>query len=124
MSGHFLGSRASVGIVVAPQDKHAPPLPLAFSAEQTSYFMEYPLGQFGSAVLGLSPPKILPTPSLLGEGGNAGETALMLWSTAQQQPKHRDVTNTFLATNTKHSITRAARAKLTPSQPDTIQLFI
>ena len=56
-----------------------PPPPPRFYAEQTSYGMEYPFGQFGSAVLDLSPPKILPTPSLLVRGGNAGETALMLW---------------------------------------------
>ena len=41
---------------------------LAFVAEQTSYGMEYPFGQFGSAVLAVSPPKILPTPSLLVRG--------------------------------------------------------
>ncbi|PKU43514.1 hypothetical protein llap_6189 [Limosa lapponica baueri] len=37
----------------------------AFIAEQTSYGMENPFDQFGSAVLALSPPNILPTPSLL-----------------------------------------------------------
>jgi len=41
--------------------------------------MEYPFGQFGSAVLAMFPPKILPTPSLLAfVGGNIGETSLML----------------------------------------------
>jgi len=34
-----------------------------------SYGMEYPFDQFGSAVLAMSPPKILATPSLLGGGG-------------------------------------------------------
>jgi len=37
-----------------------------------SYGMEYPFGQFGSAALAMSPPKILPTPSLLVEGGMLG----------------------------------------------------
>ncbi|KAK4806218.1 hypothetical protein QYF61_001141 [Mycteria americana] len=40
----------------------------AFIAEQMSYGMEYPFRQFGSAVLAMSPPKILPTPSLLVRG--------------------------------------------------------
>jgi len=37
-----------------------------------------PLLSFGSAVLTMSPPKILPSPSLLEVVGNVGETALML----------------------------------------------
>ena len=42
--------------------------------------VEYPFGHFGSAVLALSPPNLLPTPSLLGFGGGVvGETASMLW---------------------------------------------
>jgi len=41
---------------------------LAFLAEQTSHGMEYPLGQFGSAVPTTSPPKTLPAPSLLVRG--------------------------------------------------------
>ncbi|CAM9620143.1 unnamed protein product, partial [Bubo scandiacus] len=44
--------------------------------EQTSYGMEYPFGQFGSAVLVVSPPKILPTPSHC--GGEMSERALVL----------------------------------------------
>ena len=54
MSSHFLGIRASVCIAVAPEDKHrnnecssSSSFLLAFIAEQTSYGMEYPLGQFG-----------------------------------------------------------------------------
>jgi len=42
---------------------------LAFIAEQTSYGREYTFGQFGSAVLTMSTPKILPTPSLWGGRG-------------------------------------------------------
>ena len=61
-----------------------PPLLLASTAEQTSYGMEHPFGQLGSAVLAMSPHKLLPTPSLLafgvgGVGGQFGEMALMLW---------------------------------------------
>jgi len=46
------------------------PLPflLASVAEQISCGMEYPFGEFGSAVLAMCPPKILPTPQPTGEG--------------------------------------------------------
>ena len=49
MSSHFLGSRASVRVVVAPEDKKWPPpfrLPLLsfFISELTSYGMEYLFG--------------------------------------------------------------------------------
>ncbi|PKU46767.1 rna-directed dna polymerase from mobile element jockey-like [Limosa lapponica baueri] len=37
----------------------------AFIAEQMSYGTEYPFGQFGSAVLAVSPPKILPSLNVL-----------------------------------------------------------
>ncbi|KAF4796454.1 zinc finger SWIM domain-containing protein 6 isoform X3 [Turdus rufiventris] len=43
---------------------------LAFISEQTSYGMEYPSGQFVSAVLAMSSLKILPTPNLLALGGD------------------------------------------------------
>lgn len=73
MSIHFLGSWASVHVVVVPVDKpHNNKCPsscffvLAFISEQTSYGPEYPFGQFGSAVLAVSSPRILSTPSLLG----------------------------------------------------------
>ncbi|PKU30181.1 rna-directed dna polymerase from mobile element jockey-like [Limosa lapponica baueri] len=71
MCSHFPGSRASVCIAVAPEDKRHNKCPLsllALIAEQTSYGMEYPFRQFGSAVLAMSPPKTLPTPSLLAFG--------------------------------------------------------
>jgi len=49
---------------------HSSSFPLAFIAEQTSCGMEYPFGQLASAALAMSPPKILPFPSLLvREGG-------------------------------------------------------
>lgn len=40
--------------------------------------MGYPFGQIESAVLVMSPPKILPTTSLLMRG-NVGDAALILW---------------------------------------------
>jgi len=63
----------------------------------------------------MSPPKTLPTQSILafeGEEGNVGETALMLLSTAQQYPGHWCVISTFLATNTKRSTMGAAQGKM------------
>jgi len=76
VSSHFSGSRASVRIAVALENKHhklriCPPSSfffLAFIAELTSYGMEYPFGQFGPVLLSKSPPKILPPPSLLVRG--------------------------------------------------------
>ena len=65
---------------------------LAFIAEQTSYGMEYPFGQFGSAVLAVSPPKLLPTPSLLLGG--------MLERSLGAVTKPWCVTNTSLAAST------------------------
>ena len=63
----------------------SPAFLLAFIAEQTSYGMEYPFGQFGSAVPAMSPPKILPTPSLLGEAeGMLERQPPCCVSTAQQ----------------------------------------
>ena len=102
MFGHFPGSRVSVRVVVAPEDKRKtnecpplPPPPPRFYTEQTSYGMEYPFGQFGSAVLAMSPPKILPTPSLLGGGGNVGETALMLWEHCFNSSQNTGVLSTL-----------------------------
>jgi len=53
-----------------------PPLLLAFIAEQMSYGIQYPFGQFVSAVLAISPPKILPILSLLGEEGKRWKDSL------------------------------------------------
>lgn len=47
---------------------------LAFTAEKTSHGMEYPFGQFWSAVLAMFPPKILPIPNLLDGGEMLGDT--------------------------------------------------
>lgn len=62
---------------VHPPTLHPSAFVLAFISEQTPYGMEYLLGEFGSAVLAMSPPKTLPT-SLLVSVGNVGETMLML----------------------------------------------
>jgi len=59
------------------------PFLIAFVAELMSCGMDYPFGQFGSAVLIMSPPKIFPRPAY-----------------------------TFLATNAKHSTVRAAMRKI------------
>jgi len=77
-----------------------------------SYGMEYPFDQFGSAVLAMSPPKILATPSLLGGGGMLEKPPWSCVSTAQQQPKHWCVTNALPATDTKHITMRAAIGKI------------
>jgi len=78
MSRHFPGSKASVHIVIALEDKHCNNkcLPhthfcflLAFIVEWTSYGVEYSFGQLGSAILVMYHPKTLPTPSLLGDSG-------------------------------------------------------
>lgn len=77
--------------------------------------MEYPFGQFGSAVLVMSSAKTWLSPRLLVGGWNDGETALVLCRAAQQQPELWCVTNTFVGTNAKHSSVRAPVGKGTPS---------
>jgi len=80
MSSHFLGTRASVRVVVAPEDKHynseCPPSSsflLVFITKQMSYGMEYSFGQFGSAVPAVSSHKFLPTRQPTGEGEMLGK---------------------------------------------------
>lgn len=84
---------------------------ITFMDEQMSYIMEYPFIN-RSAVLAVSFPKIMPSSSLLGKG-KVGETDLMQWSTAQQQPKLWGVSHTFLATNANNSFVRALMEKIT-----------
>jgi len=69
ISSHFPGSRASVRVVIALEDKclnNESLSPFSFLsaviAEQASHGMEYPLRQFELAILAMSPPRILPTP--------------------------------------------------------------
>jgi len=74
MSRHFPGNRASVHVAIAPEDKcHnnkclSSSFLLAFIVEQMSYGMEYHFVHFESAVLAMSPPKTLPTLTLLVRG--------------------------------------------------------
>lgn len=136
MSSYFPGSRASVRVAVALEDKQhnnkclaLSPLPPYLStlllnvvSEQMSYLTEYPLVS-GSTVLAVSPLKILPTPSLLARG-NVGETALMLWRAAQQQPKHWSVCYWHPSSHQcKVQYRERCYGKITPPQPDSIKVF-
>lgn len=51
----------------------------------------------------------LPSPLV---SGQHWKEALMLWSTSQLKPEHWGVSNTFLATNAKHSTVKAAMGKV------------
>ena len=55
---------------LVPEQRSAPPsqLPPVYILGMTSYSMEHPFGQFGSAVLAASPPSFLCTPSLHWQG--------------------------------------------------------
>jgi len=59
---------------------HLCSLLLAFIAEHDRHMVgNIPFSQFGSAVLAVSPPKLLPLPTLLAlGGGSVEETAFML----------------------------------------------
>jgi len=54
-----------------------PHLPFSQLLLLSTCHMGYPFGQFGSAVLAIFAPKVLPTPSLLVKG-NVGEAASIL----------------------------------------------
>jgi len=76
MSSRCLGSRASASAAVAWEGKHRNPegfppsssFPQAFTAGHDVTWYEDPFAWFGSAVLTMSPPSRLPTPSLLVAG--------------------------------------------------------
>lgn len=76
LSAHFMGSRASVPVTVAPEDKccnnKCPTFffLLAFITKQKAYGMEYPFGHFELAVLSMTAPKNSPTSSLVAFGGD------------------------------------------------------
>ena len=55
---------------LVPEQQSTPPgqLPPLYILGMTSYGMECPFGQFGSAVLAVSPPNFLCIPSLLAGG--------------------------------------------------------
>ena len=84
-----------------------PPFSLLLLLSVTSYGMGYPFGLLGSAVLSLSPPSLLPIPTLLAFGRRSG-LERQPWccaSTAWQKPKHWCVVNTAVAANAKLSTT-------------------
>lgn len=129
MSSHFLGSGTSLCVVVSLEDQSCNSECSFFSsflaciAQQTSCGMEYPFGQFGSAGLVVTPARILPHPT------NGGILERQHWycaSSAQQEPKHWGVTNTFVATNTEHRTVRAAMGKVNsiPVRTNTIIIII
>lgn len=66
-----------------------------------SYGMEHVFRQFGSAVLAISPPSLLPKASLVAFEGKWGDgvMALMLWENFSIATKHWCVMNNFLDTN-------------------------
>lgn len=69
MSRYFLGSRVSVHLMVALEDKcHNNDILLGFLSEQILSVVEYPFGPCGSAVPSMFPPKTLP-PQPSGEEG-------------------------------------------------------
>ena len=78
----------------------------------TSYGMEHPSAHLGSAVLAVSPPSSLCTPSLLTSGAVWG--AKQPWcctSTAQQELKQPCVLSIVFSRNLRHSIIRATVKK-------------
>ena len=84
---HLQESRAPSRVTVTWEDKHhhseRPPIPSSSPSflllSMTSYGMGYPFGQLGSAVPAVSPPNLLPTPSLLtGRAEQQKEKASML----------------------------------------------
>lgn len=95
---HFpLGNKASAWVAVALEDilcKHA--ISSAFTSELMSFDMEYPFVQFGSAVLIILLPKILPTLSYWW-GWNVGGTVLMLcqccWAIAKALVGYQHLSN-------------------------------
>lgn len=123
MSSYFPGSRASVCVPAALEDRQITHLLIkkylalsslhsSFSSlllnvvsEQICYGISS--GQWINCP-GCVPWQDLASSSLLARG-NVGETALMLWRATQQQPKHCSVTDILLATNTKHSTVRNYR---------------
>lgn len=86
-----------------------------------SYGMRYPFGQLGSAVLVLSLPSSLYSPSLPLLAGQQ-EKLKCLWctvSTAQQQQKHQCAINIVLILNPKHSTIPGTRKKVNSILSDT-----
>ena len=116
MSGHFLVSRASVRVVVAPEDKNDP-----FCLPLLSFYIWADVIWYGICLVSLGQlswlcpfPRSCPAPACHWWGG-AKILERQPWccaSTGQQQPKHWCVINTFLATSTEHSTIRAAMGRI------------
>lgn len=87
--------------------------------DMTSYAMEYPFDQRGSAVPPSSPLNLLHNPSPLTDGvvWETEKVLTLCKSTVHQQVKHPHVINTAI-TNPKHSPTQATMTKynLSPNQ--------
>lgn len=104
MSGHFLGSTASVHRAAAPEDrcfnKECPPSPFSWLLLLSRCHRVWNI------------PRSCSHPSLLVRWECYSQPC-RCGNIVQEQPKHWCFINTFLATNTKHSSTRAARGKIT-----------
>ena len=124
MSSHFLGSRNSVCIVVASEEKHLyndfPTLPLclSFIAERDVIWYEIFLW-----LVWVSYPSCVPSQPLaylqpigLCWGGGVGEITLMLFEYNSAVAKTLVCYQHHIVTNPKHSIIWAAVRKLRPSQ--------
>ena len=128
MSSYFLGCRASTCIVVALENKHRKhkcPSPRLLSLTFDCWawhcmVWNNPLGQFGSAVLAMSPPNLPHTLILLAFVGWGSEQQPWCCSSAAQ-PKYWCFINTFLDTNAKHITVWAAMRKVNsiPARPST-----
>jgi len=98
--------------------------PLVLLLSMTSYGTEYPPGQLRSAVLAVTAPSLLPTPSLLtGRAKQDTETALTLCKHCSAIPKTL-VCYSVSVTNQKHHTTWAAMKKIysIPARPSTLYL--
>lgn len=89
-----------------------PVFPLVLLLSMTSYGMEYPVGQLGSAVLAM--------PHLVGPCEKPKRPDFV--STAQQQLRHSCIINIVSITNPKYSPMLATK-KLTLSHPNQITFY-
>ena len=101
MFGHFPGSRVSVRVVVAPEDKrkqtnapHFLLLPLAFILSRRHMVWNIPLVSLGQLSWLCPLPRSCPPPAYWW-GGNVGETALMLWEHCFSSSQNTGVLSTL-----------------------------
>jgi len=122
---HFQESRAPPHIAVTWEDKKniTPKVPPFFFPQglllcMMSYGTGHPFGQLGSAVLPVSPPSHLCTPSLLAGGVVQGvEKALTVCKHCSAATKDPCVINIVFSTNSKHSLILATMNKINSTQP-------